>query len=198
MTEPAGSVSNENSTNEPSRRSFLYKAVTAVIGAVVGIVPVLAGIAFFFDPLRKRKVIQGAANGGPEGFLKVGRLDAVPKDGTPVRFTVIIERRQDAWTTYRNEPIGGVYVRRNEQGEVVAFNTTCPHLGCAVDYLPGRGQFLCPCHDSAFGIDGVRTNKTPPRDMDTIEVDKEKLKVGEVWVKYMNFKTGEEHQIEKV
>lgn len=197
MTEPAVPA-NDISSSEPTRRSFLYKSVTAVIGAVVGLVPVLAGIVFFFDPLRKRVAAGGATEGAKEGFLKVGRLDSVPKDGTPVRFTVVVERRQDAWTTYLNEPIGGVYVRRDEQGEVVAFNTTCPHLGCAVDYLPGRGQYLCPCHDSAFAIDGKRTNKTPPRDMDRLEVDKDKLAAGEVWVKYMDFKTGEEHAVPKV
>jgi menaquinol-cytochrome c reductase iron-sulfur subunit len=197
MTEPAVSSPGDSSTAEPARRGFLYKAVTVVIGAVVGIVPALAGIAFFFDPLRKRKAIGAGPTGGKEGFLKVGRLDSVPQDGTPVRFTVIVERRQDAWTTYLNEPIGGVYVRR-DQGEVVAFNTTCPHLGCAVDYLPGRGVFLCPCHDSAFDIEGKRTNKTPPRDMDRLEVDTDKLKAGEVWVKFQNFKTGEEHKVPMV
>ncbi|MDB5387780.1 MAG: Rieske (2Fe-2S) domain protein [Planctomycetaceae bacterium] len=189
MTEPAISSSSDISTSEPARRGFLYKAFTIVIGAVVGITPALAGIVFFFDPLRKRKAAGG--------FLKVGRLDSVPQDGTPVRFTVIVERRQDAWTTYLNEPIGGVYVRRDGE-EIVAFNTTCPHLGCAVDYLPGRGQYLCPCHDSAFAIDGKRTNKTPPRDMDRLEVDTDKLKAGEVWVKYQDFKTGEEHPVPKV
>lgn len=197
MTEPAASSSNDISTSEPTRRGFIYKTITVVIGAIVGIAPALAGIVFFFDPLRKRKAVTGGPTGGKEGFLKVGRLDSVPKDGTPVRFTVIIERRQDAWTTYLNEPIGGVYVRQ-DGNEVVAFNTTCPHLGCAVDYLPGRGQYLCPCHDSAFAIDGTRTNKTPPRDMDRLEVDADKLKIGEVWVKYQDFKTGEEHAVPKV
>lgn len=197
MTEPAVSPASDATSGEPTRRSFLYKAVTATIGAVVGLVPVLAGIVFFFDPLRKRTVASSPGL-GKEGFLKVGRTDSVPKDGTPVRFTVIIERRQDAWTTYLNEPIGGVYVRREESGEIVAFNTTCPHLGCSIDYLPGRGQYLCPCHDSAFAVDGKRTNKTPPRDMDRLEVDADKLKTGEVWVKYVDFKTGEEHPVPKV
>lgn len=195
MTTPVPPETTSHPTGEPTRRSFLYKAVTALIGGVVGLFPLVAGILFFLDPLRKRAVAGGAA-GGKEGFLKVGQADAVPQDGTPARFTVIIPRKQDAWTTYLNVPVGAVYVRR-EKGEFIAFNTTCPHLGCAVDYLPGRKQFLCPCHDSAFDIEGKRTNKTPPRDMDTLEIDKDKLAAGEIWVKYQDFKTGEEHKVVK-
>lgn len=202
MTEPVPAASSEIRTSgEYPRRGFLYKAVTATIGAVVGLVPFVAGIVFFLDPLRKRQDDSGGG-GGQEGFLKVGQTEAVPQDGTPVRFTVIVPRRQDAWTTYLNSPVGAIYVRRTGKDETgkdkfVAFNVTCPHLGCAVDYLPGKNVYLCPCHDSAFAADGKRTNQTPPRDLDTLELDADKLKVGEVWVKYQDFRTGEEHKVVK-
>ena len=194
MTEPVPLSSLPN--GEPTRRGFLYKAFTAVVGAVVGLFPFAAGVLFFLDPLRKRAAAAGGG-GGKEGFIKVGALDSVPNDGTPARFPVIVPRRQDAWTTYLNVAIGAVYVRRNDQGNVVAFNVTCPHLGCAVDYLPGKKQYLCPCHDSAFALDGARTNQTPPRDLDSLEVDADMLKDGEVWVKYLDFRTGEEHKVVK-
>ena len=187
MTQPVPAT--PSTTGEPTRRSFLYKAFTATIAAVVGLFPAIAGALFFLDPLRKL----GAAG----GFIKVGQLDAVPQDGSPVRFTVIVERREDAWTTYLNVPIGAVYVRRKGKDEVVAFNVICPHLGCAVDYLPGRKEYLCPCHDSSFDVSGKRLNQTPPRDLDMLEVDAAKLKIGEVWVKYQDFRTGEEHQVVK-
>ena len=187
MTEPVPTT--PSTTGEPTRRSFLYRAFTATIAAVVGLFPAIAGVLFFFDPLRRKN-----ATGG---FIKVGQLDAVPDDGTPVRCTVIVNRIEDAWTTYLNMAIGAVYVRKDAQKKVVAFNVTCPHLGCAVDYMPGRKEYLCPCHDSAFTVDGTRLNQTPPRDMDTLEVDAEKLKIGEVWVKYQDFRTGEEHKVAK-
>ncbi len=194
MTEPVPLSS--LATGEPTRRGFLYKALTATIGAVVGIFPLIAGLLFFLDPLRKRKVVGGKGD-AKEGFIKVGSLEAVPTDGTPARFPVVVDRREDAWTTYLNVAIGAVYVRLGKQGEVVAFNVTCPHLGCSVDYIPGNKQYLCPCHDSAFALDGSRTNKTPPRDLDTLEVDIDKLKIGEIWVKYQDFRTGEEHKVVK-
>lgn len=194
MTDPVSPATSPHIPGEPTRRSFLYKAWTAVVGGVVGLFPLVAGVAMFLDPLRKR-----AAGGGDakEGFIKVGMLEAVPGDGTPARFTVIVERKQDAWTTYLNVPVGAVYVRKNDKGEYVAFSVTCPHLGCAVDFLPGRQQYLCPCHDSAFDINGTRTNKTPPRDMDTLEIDKDKLAKGEIWIKYQDFRTGHEDKVVK-
>lgn len=195
MTEPVSLSSLPKS--EPTRRGFLYKSFTAIVGAVVGLFPLGAGILFFLDPLRKRKAVAGDAPDGKEGFIKVGALESVPKDGSPARFPVIVPRREDAWTTYLNVAIGAVYVRRDDQGEIVAFNVTCPHLGCAVDYLPGKQQYLCPCHDSAFALNGARTNQTPPRDLDSLEVDADKLKTGEVWVKYQDFRTGEEHKVVK-
>lgn len=195
MTEPVPLSS--LATGEPNRRGFLYKAFTTVVGAVVGLFPLAAGVLFFLDPLRKREADGGDGNGGREGFIKVGSLEAVPQDGSPARFTVVVNRREDAWTTYLNVAIGAVYVRRDEKGDIVAFNVTCPHLGCAVDYIPGRKQYLCPCHDSAFELNGKRKNQTPPRDLDTLEVDSDKLKVGEVWVKYQDYRTGEEHKVVK-
>ena len=187
MTEPVPAT--PSTTSEPTRRSFLYRAFTGTIAAVVGLFPAIAGLLFFLDPLRRK-----SATGG---FIKVGQLDAVPDDGTPVRFTVIVNRVEDAWTTYLNMAIGAVYVRKDSKGKFIAFNVTCPHLGCAVDYMPGRKEYLCPCHDSSFKVDGTRLNQTPPRDMDTLEVDLEKLKIGEVWVKYQDFRTGEEHKVAK-
>lgn len=179
------------------RRGFLYQAVTAVMGAFLGIFPVISGVLFFLDPLRKRNA-GGGDSASKEGFIKIGKADSVPADGTPVRFVVIIPRRQDAWTTYLNEPVGAVYVRKNQAGSLEVFNVTCPHLGCAVDYLPSTKQYLCPCHDSAFSVDGKRTNQTPPRDLDSLELDPDKLKEGELWVKYQDFKSGEEHKVPKV
>ena len=187
MTQPVPAT--PSTTSEPSRRGFLYRAVTATIAGIVGIFPAISGLLFFLDPLRRSNALGG--------FIKVGQLDAVPDDGSPVRFTVVVHRLEDAWTTYLNVPVGAVYVRKDAAKKVIAFNVTCPHLGCAVDYMPGRNEYLCPCHDSAFKVDGTRMNQTPPRDMDTLDVDAEKLKIGEVWVRYQDFRTGEEHKVAK-
>jgi len=55
----------------------------------------------------------------------------------------------------------GVYLVGLEDGPA-ALAARCPHLGCQLEYLPGSAQFRCPCHGSAFGMDGERI-KGPAR-----------------------------------
>ena len=199
-TSPPAVGTAEPNAEAPPRRNFLVEAAAVICGGIVALVPFAAGAFFFFDPLRrKRRALASAApqpEGVPEGFIKVASLESVPKDGKPVMFPVISDRF-DAWNTFLQEPIGAVFLRRDDQGEVVAFNVTCPHLGCAVDYKPAGNHFHCPCHDSSFTVAGERQNATPPRGMDTLEVLAAKLKDNEVWVKYQNFRIGEPHKIPK-
>jgi Rieske Fe-S protein len=78
---------------------------------------------------------------------------------------------------------------------VIAYNTVCPHLGCFVDYRKKEQDFFCPCHDSNFDLNGKLVKGVSPRAMDTLEVDQEKLKVGEVWVKFQRFKGNTKEKI---
>jgi len=39
---------------------------------------------------------------------------------------------------------------RLADGDVVAFDRRCPHLGCPVIWAAARGRFECPCHHAAF------------------------------------------------
>jgi Rieske Fe-S protein len=54
---------------------------------------------------------------------------------------------------------------RGEDGDVRALSTTCPHLGCAVDYDPVDKRFECPCHTSAFKQTGERISGPSQRGM---------------------------------
>ncbi len=39
---------------------------------------------------------------------------------------------------------------RDETGEVFAFSTRCPHLGCQLSFNPDEKSWDCPCHGSRF------------------------------------------------
>jgi len=48
-------------------------------------------------------------------------------------------------------------------GEVVAFDRRCPHLGCPVVWAAERQRFECPCHTAAFDARSGRVLFGPPR-----------------------------------
>ena len=172
----------------PPRRSFLYQSAAFVVSAMVALTPLAAGLAFFADPLTRRRASMKGASA--DGFLPVAKTADLPEDGTPVRFALVADKI-DAWNLFRQQTVGTVFLRKIA-GQVLAFTDVCPHLGCKVDYKSASSSFFCPCHASAFDLDGHRTNNIPPRDMDQLDYREED---GVVWVKYASFKTG---QAEKV
>ena len=170
----------------PPRRGFLAAGLAVVIGGIVSVFPFAAGLVSFFDPLRR--------SAGSGKHVRVAPLAAVPDDGLPHPFTITADV-VDAWTLLPNEPIGRVYLTRKQGTDTVeALSATCPHLGCMVGYEAVQKLFRCPCHTSAFDLDGQRRldiSKVPPRNMDSLTC---KVENGEVWVDYLNFKTGLETQ----
>jgi Rieske Fe-S protein len=141
----------------------------------------VAGLITFFDPLG-RKVSNGA-------WVKLATLEALPPDGMPRRFPVLMDR-VDAWTRTPHLPVGAVYLRRTSETDVTALNVVCPHAGCFVDYQAAKKAYLCPCHNSMFALDGkVASPRSPsPRAMDSLEVE---IRNGnEIWIHFQNFQTG--------
>ena len=52
-----------------------------------------------------------------------------------------------------------LYIIRGAGNAVYVMDPTCPHAGCTVDkYDALSSQTSCPCHGSAFAIDGALTN----------------------------------------
>ena len=184
----------DSSAQEP-RRAFLGTSIAAgAIGAALALFPLGSGALVLLDPLRKRKA--GGAEGGAGLFLRVATLDSIPSDGSPVQVPVISDLT-DAWNREANQPIGAVYLLR-EGTQVKCFNAICPHAGCFVGFAEDRGVFQCPCHTSSFQLDGSIISPSPsPRDMDELEVDAERLKSGEVWIRFVNYLPGKHDRIAK-
>ncbi len=163
------------------RRRLVMKAVTLGSGGLAYLVPALAGIVAFFNPLKQK------SQAGE--FRRVASLDMLPEDGTPQKVSIVADRT-DAWNRFPNEPVGAVFLRRRRDGEVEALNVVCPHAGCSVQYQPGEDKLFCPCHAASFGLDGERLDETSPspRDLDRLEAE---IRNGtEVWVRFQNFRTG--------
>ena len=178
----------EDNAENLERRQFLSKAVSFVFGGAVVTVPVGVGVATLLSPLGKKD----------SGKLKVmlASIDDLPADGTPKLYQVVAERK-DAWTKYANKPIGSVFLRKTVDGDVVAFNSSCPHAGCSVDLNPDGKMFSCPCHASNFDMKGGIIGKSvSPRGLDELEIDQQLISKGEVWVTFVNFKAGVAEKVE--
>ena len=184
----AAQEATSSGNDEQQRREFMSSVLAGTFGVAVGLIPAVTASLFLLHPLiRKGKA---GSDEGDEGFVKLSTtLDSLATDGTP-RLDKVLADKVDAWNKFLDQPIGAVYLRRMPDGpdgkpQVLAFNTRCPHLGCAVEYRAGEQDFFCPCHTSAFALDGVKKNAIPPRGLDDLEV---KLDGNQIWVKFQNFR----------
>ena len=172
---------------EIPRRSFLSRCLTFTIGTLVTLVPAVPAVMFFIDPLMRKKRAVGMTGDAidPEGFIKVATTEQL---GPRPRYIKVVADLQDFWNKFPDSEVGAVYLSKDEQGEITCFNARCPHLGCTVKFAEGADAFACPCHDSAFGLDGKPTNQIPPRDLDRLKtkVDDD----GNVLVKFQKFRAG--------
>lgn len=186
------------------RRTFFYEIASIVAGGAVGLFPVLAGLFSFLDPLAQKpeapEKYGGEEGDAAEDYIKVCALDALTISGPPQRFPVI-DDQIDAWNFTPDQAIGSVYIQRIGEKELRVFNTTCPHAGCSVSC--DGAAFNCPCHNSAFDLDGSklvsdsgRANPSP-RALDELEVDEQKLAGGEIWIDFKNFYIGRHEKIAK-
>ena len=176
-----GMDKHDHSPPQPDRRNFITRAAAVVIGGIVTVVPALAGLFVFLDPLRRK-----SAAAEP---IRVGSLAAVPETGEPKKFDVI-KTHVDIFNRTPNIRVGAVYLQRVGPKEVLAFNAKCPHLGCSVNFKSDEKHYHCPCHDSTFSTDGrILDPKTPsPRALDKLDVE---IRDGtEIYVRFQNFKAG--------
>jgi Rieske Fe-S protein len=167
-----------------TRREF-NRAGSIVLAGLVKLFIAIPAIAFLVSPLRRKK--SEAGTDALETLTSLSQLSV----GVPRSF-VIIKDRADAWVKYPTEPVGSVWLVRQSKGvtpEVIALSAECPHLGCAINLTPDGKGFLCPCHTSAFDIEGRPQNQVPPRPMDRLEVELTAEPDPGVRVKFQRFQT---------
>lgn len=177
------------------RRTFFVKFWAVVCGAIVALFPVSAGLGVVLDPYFRKKRRAAAESGTEETvrFIKICSLDAIPADGVPRSFPVITDV-VDGWTHIVNQKVGMLFLEHTTAAgkpNVVALNARCPHLGCFVDFNQTAGQFVCPCHTSAFAKDGGFLFGPSLRGLDPQGVDIRTVNgQQEVWVAFQNFMKG--------
>lgn len=78
---------------------------------------------------------------------------------------------------FRGQP---AVVLQPAPGRFVALSAVCTHLGCIVQWLPDKGEFLCPCHAGRFSAEGQVMGGPPPKPLASLPlaVEDDQLLVG--------------------
>jgi len=139
----------------PSRRDLVVGAIYgiwAVIAAALG----LPALVYLFAPPNPRKEAE---------WTPVGDVTRLAPD-SPVEM-VFRRNRVDGWKI--SSEMETAWVVKHAGGSVVAFGPQCTHLGCAYHWDENRSEFLCPCHNSLFSVDGKMLSGPAPRPLDRYE-----------------------------
>ena len=163
--------------SQQSRRGFLAIA-TMAIGGVIGAVMAIPLLRYLFYPVGRRVV---SSAGEPIAVLDE---KALAPGGQPVRVQVVASNIRNAWAVADNVPLGSAWLRKKENGEIEALSAVCPHLGCAIDFDQNASTYKCPCHKSAFAMDGSKMSGPAKRGLDPLPttVDGGKIKI--TWIRY--------------
>jgi len=129
---------------QQSKRDFLKYVLGA--GIIAWLASVLYPLFAYLKPPKQAEVEVTS--------VKVGKLGDVPLDsGQIVRFG--------------NIP---VILIRSTKGELRAFNATCTHLDCTVQYRKDMGVIWCACHNGKYDLNGRNISGPPPRPLTPMRV----------------------------
>jgi len=140
----------------PSRRKFYILLINGIMGLIGAALAVPAAIYLLFPP----KVRKGSQ------WVKTADLSTIPA-GKPTEIS-FQRTRADGWQLITEKATAWVVKQPNN--DVVAFTPNCTHLGCAFHWDEASHTFLCPCHTSAFAMDGKVLGGPAPRPLDRYEV----------------------------
>lgn len=145
---------------EMTRRQFLSYTLGGA-GAFMAGGAILPMIRFAVDPLLQPKQ-EGA-------FVKVIEESKVTNEPQQVDFKV---HQVDGW--YESDPKLQAWVRKQEDGTILALSPVCKHLGCLVSFGGEEAPDLyhCPCHGARYNKTG-KNLKVAPKPLDEYEVKTE-------------------------
>lgn len=153
---------NPHQTNQPStpeeitRRRFFEK-ISIALGGVCAVILGVPLVGFVISPLfRKLK----------DTWITVGRIDDFEINRT-VRVP-LSDPSSLPWAGVTAK--SAAWLRRESNGEFIAFSIHCTHMGCPVRWLPDAELFMCPCHGGVYYKDGTVAAGPPPQPLVRYEV----------------------------
>jgi Rieske Fe-S protein len=86
--------------------------------------------------------------------VKVGKLSEMENESAQI-------------IRFGNKPVSVV---RTTSGDVHAFNATCTHLDCTVQFKKELGVIWCACHNGKYDLNGRNISGPPPKPLETYRV----------------------------
>jgi Rieske Fe-S protein len=150
-----------------SRREFVNITVGA-IGTVMVVCVGVPAVAYVLGP--------GLKVNTTEAWVPVGEVDDF-ETGVPtlVSFT---RTTVNGWERTTNSY--GVYVTKPQGADPYVLSNVCTHLGCRVTWKEDKTEYLCPCHDGIFDIEGEIVSGPQPKPMIRYET---KIEDGTLYIK---------------
>ncbi len=156
-----------------SRRTFLAQAIGACLAFLAMLIGIPALGAILGPALKRTQVAP----------ITVGRADSFPV-GVPTSAEASLTT-QDGWV--QTSETVAVWVVKQPDGSIVAFNGHCTHLGCAFHWQADLNEFVCPCHGGVYSKDGKVLAGPPPRPLDRLQTA---VVNGMVQVQYIDYRLG--------
>jgi menaquinol-cytochrome c reductase iron-sulfur subunit len=166
------------------RRKFAARVLGA-LAAAGGAILAVPGVAHLLEPVLRRTSRETP-------WRPLAEAKVLESAEQPVALPVI-GAQDDAWTRSEAETLGTVWVRKDDAGKPCALSAECPHLGCRIGYDGEKKNFVCPCHDSAFTLEGKVIYGPSPRGMDELEA---RVEAGKLEVRFVRFQTQIKDKVE--
>jgi len=149
-------MSKPSSSSQLDRRDFV-KMVMAFVGSLMGIILGLPLVSYLISPALRAQE--------EDDWVQLGVLKNYPM-GVPTLYN-FNRTKVNGWE--KTVISYGIYVWRKSETELVVFSNVCTHLSCRVSWHTEVNEYICPCHDGHFGIDGEVLEGPPPRSLDKYE-----------------------------
>lgn len=165
-------------SNGMTRRTF-FKSASVGIGSVLTIMvgyPLVDSLISSSKALVKRT------------FSKLGPVNGINNSFSPVMQPTKVnfsKTDQDAFVVFKKPE--EVWVVKKSEEDLKVFSPICPHLGCRYNWDAEKKQFVCPCHNSVYTIDGKLVSGPAPRGLDTLPHE---VTDGTLYVQYEKFEVG--------
>jgi len=155
-------------TPSTTRRTFYISAIYG-LGAIITAALGLPAVVYLLVPPRMRR---------QSDWADAGDISQLALH-SPVEMT-FRRNRVDGWKVTSEKSTA--WVVKNSANQVTAFSPQCTHLGCAYHWDQAQNEFVCPCHNSLFSIDGKVLGGPAPRPLDryATKIQGNKLLLGPV------------------